>query len=161
MHQFVSVSKALRQRKLSSKKILGINGRTRGRKQFTSNNLSKLEIQKTHLNAYGMIKGIKWRIQNSLKVFQLISTNLLGTTTIQFGEEKASQVSQLLEITIPVANLQWQSHCKGRLLMRRFEVLCFLSIATRPLDQMDFLLGFFIKHGQQFRIYIYIFFFYK
>jgi len=32
MHQLVSVSKALRQRKLSSKKILGINGRTRGRK---------------------------------------------------------------------------------------------------------------------------------
>ena len=60
--------------------------------------------------------------------------NLLGTTTIQFGEEKASQVSQLLEITIPVANLQWQSDCKGRLLMKRFEVPCFLSIATRPLD---------------------------
>ena len=40
----------------------------RNKMLLMSNNFSELELQETHLNAYGMIKGIKWRIQNRLKV---------------------------------------------------------------------------------------------
>ena len=158
MHRLVSVSKALRQRSFLQRKFqesmveLG-----------DENSLLPTTYQSQKSKKHKCLwddQGNKMEDLEQLKSFAVdFYENLLGTTTIQFGEEKASQVSQLLEITIPVANLQWQSHCKGRLLMKRFEVLCFLSIATRPLDQMDFLLGFFIKHGQQFRIYIYIYFY--
>ena len=74
---------------------------------LTSNNLSELELQETHLNAYGMIKGIKWRIHNRLKVWLLVSTkNLLGTITKQFEDEKAGMVYHLFAVMNSIAMVE-------------------------------------------------------
>ena len=74
---------------------------------LTSNNLSELEMQETHLNAYGMIKGIKWRIHNRLKVWLLVSTkNLLGTITKQFEDEKAGMVYHLFAVMNSIAMVE-------------------------------------------------------
>ena len=75
---------------------------------LTSNNLSELELQETHLNAYGMIKGIKWRIQNRLKVWLLISTKIylvqiVQEKAMQFEQEKASMVSHLFTVKNSIA----------------------------------------------------------
>ena len=107
---------------------------------LTSNNLSELELQETHLNAYGMIKGIKWRIQNRLKVWPLISTKIYLVQS-QCSLKKRKQAWYLTCSQLRIL-LQWQSHFKGGLLMRRFEIQCSLTLVTRLLVQMDFLLGF-------------------
>ena len=64
-------------------------------------------MQETHLNAYGMIKGIKWRIHNRLKVWLLVSTkNLLGTITKQFEDEKAGMVYHLFAVMNSIAMVE-------------------------------------------------------